>query len=307
MSRIALLTPTYHRDYQHFCVLRESLDAAGCDWPHWVVVQTEDLPLFRRRQWGPQVRLLATAEILPSDVEAARRRVASYPHVWAKARRSLNKRFGWFADASLDGWNTQQLIKLGLASSAEADCWVTLDSDVVICGAVRETDFLRGTEVALYSQPSNSHIAFQQKWCGEARTLLGLPPSDREYNYIAHPFSFSTPVVKALLAELERRHAAPWQQVLGGLRANSLSEFLLYGLFAREVWGLRGLFEMPANARTHWIHKTDQPELERGSAAERTVRECFANPDLDYLVIQSARNQPLEPLLPCLRQCIARR
>lgn len=307
MTRIALLTPTYHRDFAHFSILRESLDAAGCDWPHWVVVQTEDLPLFRRRDWGPNVRLIATADVLPAAVEAVRRRVAAYPAVWAKARRSLNKRYGWFADASRDGWNVQQLIKLEMASRADADCWVTLDSDVVVTGRVRAEDFVREGAIALHRQPAESHIAFQQKWNLEARALLGLAPAASEHNYIAHPFSFSAEVTRALLAELERRHAARWQDVLGAMRANSLSEFLLYGLFAREVWGMKGLFEMPANARTHWIHKAGQIDEERGAAAQQRIRQSFADPAIDYLVIQSTRNLPLDPLLPCLREVLAQR
>lgn len=307
MSPIALLTPTYHRDHAHFTILRESLDAAGCDWPHWVVVQTEDLPLFKRRDWGRQVRLIATADVLPPAVEAARRRVAGYPHVWAKFRRSLNKRYGWFADASRDGWNVQQLIKLEMASRTEARCWVTLDSDVVVTGQVRETDFLRGEAIALHSQPAGDHIAFQQKWNLEARALLGLGPQAEEHNTIAHPFSFSAETTRALLRALEARHGLPWQEVLGAMRANSLSEFLLYGLFAREVWQMQGLFEMPANARTHWIHKADRPEQERGPEAEQAIRNAFADPAIDYLVIQSARTLPLEPLLPCLRGQLLRR
>lgn len=302
MPRIALLTPTYHRDYLHFAVLRESLEAIGCDWPHWVVVQTEDMPLFRRRDWGRNVTLISTAEVLPQAVEAARRRVAGYPHVWAKFRRSVNKRLGWFADANRDGWNVQQLIKLEMASRPEADAWVTLDSDVVLCGQLRAEQFLRDGKVALHSKIAADSEAFNATYNAEARSLLGLDPGATEYNYVAHPFSFCPVATTALLNLLERRHAMPWQEVLGQVtQPNVLSEFSLYGMFAREVWGLAGLFELPANQHTRWIHKINDREAQRGATAQKCIQDSFRDPAIDYLVVQSAHGFPLDPLLPCLR------
>ena len=307
MSGISLLTPTYHRDYSHFCMLRESLEAAGCDWPHWVVVQTEDLPLFRRRDWGCQVTLISTADVLPAAVEAARRRVAGYPYRWAKLRRSLNKRFGLFADALRDGWNVQQLIKLEMSSRADADVWVTLDSDVVVCGRLRPEQFRRQDQVALHAISARESHAYNGAYNREARRLLGLEPIAAENDYVAHPFSFSPTVTRALLARLEQRGGKPWQDVLGeGLQPNVLSEFALYGIFAQEVWGMRGLYPLPANHHTRWIHKSNRYDQQRGAAAEKIIRDSFADPAVDYLVVQSAHSFPLDPLLPCLREQLAR-
>ena len=117
--RIAMVTPTYAADIERFSTLRASLDAVNCTWPHYVVVQTEDLGLFRQLALSPAVTLLSSADVLPATVETARRRLSGYSHRRRVLRRSLNKRFGWFADATCDGWHAQQLIKLMLASKLD--------------------------------------------------------------------------------------------------------------------------------------------------------------------------------------------
>jgi hypothetical protein len=301
--RIALLTPTFARDLAHFKVLRASLEAAGCHWPHWVVVQTEHLPLFQAISWAPEVRLLASADVLPAEVEAERRRVAGYSERYRKWRRSLNKRFGWFANASRDGWNAQQIIKLEMSSRDDADAWVALDSDVVVTGSVEAEFFARTESVALHTQTAASHEHFVPRWNHAARQLLGLPELDQalDHNYVAHPFVFARHTTRALIAHLEARHGRPWWQVLGSLRANTLSEFSLYGIFAREVTDMAGLYPVPANRQTFWIY-TDAHRAD----AKRIIQQAFSDPELHYLVIQAHRNHPIAPLEPLLLEQMAR-
>lgn len=302
--RIALLTPTFARDLAHFRVLRKSLEAAGCHWPHYVVVQTEHFALFAAESWAPEVILLRSAEVLPPEVEAQRLKVAGYSERTRKWRRSLNKRFGWFADASSDGWNAQQIIKLGMSASDRADAWLVLDSDVLVTGEVRLEAICNPDLglVALHTQLAESHAHFAPHWNHAARQLLGLSEPDVEHNYVAHPFVFSRQVTKALLAHLEARYQQPWWRVLGGMRANSLSEFSLYGIYAREVGGMAGLYEVPANQETFWIYLD-----EHRARAAQIVQSCFEEAATNYLVIQAHRHHPIEPLVPVIEEALAAR
>lgn len=298
--QIQLLTPTYAPDLDRFRMLRASLDAFGCKWPHLVAVQTEHMPLFAARSWGPEVTLVATADLLSPALEKLRRRVAGYPNWFRDLRRLSNERFGWFADASRDGWNMQQIIKLQIASTQQADCWVTLDSDVLITGAPRSTDFVRGERVAVHAQPAAEFETFDASWNLAARALLGAAPPPVEMNYVAHPFSFRSDLVRRLLAAVESRHGRSWTEVFGGLRASSLSEFSLYGSYVEQHAAALGeqLFPMPANARTRWVHKRDPA---RAQETAEIISSSLADPEIDYLVLQAHGKYPIGPYVDRIR------
>lgn len=299
--RIAMVTPTYAADIERFSTLRASLDAVNCTWPHYVVVQTEDLGLFRQLALSPAVTLLSSADVLPATVETARRRLSGYSHRRRVLRRSLNKRFGWFADATCDGWHAQQLIKLMLASKLDADVVLTIDSDVIACRHPDAVSFARDGQVALHCSPAAAHAHFQPHWNRAARKVLHLLPAATEYNYVAHPFSISPPTMRALQAHLEQRHSKSWWQALLAMPPGDLSEFTVYGIFAREIAALEGLFEQAANAKTRWVYTAE----DRAQVSE-IIAKTFLDQNIDYLVLQASRNWPLTPYLPLLEKQFAR-
>ena len=129
---IAFVTPTWRGDLERFQLLRESMAAMGLGAvPHYAVVQTEDLALFRQGAAGPIY--LSTAEVLPAEVEQLRRRYLDRtPNRRLQVlKRSAYKRFGWFADANYYGWHTQQLVKFAVARQFPQRVLITLDSDVI--------------------------------------------------------------------------------------------------------------------------------------------------------------------------------
>lgn len=299
--RIALLTPTYGAHLAHFRLLRESLQANGCHWPHIAVVQTEDLPAFQRAGFDDQVRLIASAEVLPAAVEQARNRERQYPAALRRLRRSLNKRTGWCADASADGWHAQQIVKLCAPLQFEADVFISIDSDVVVCGPMPEELFVRDGAVALVS--ARSEKAWMPHWNRAAEELLQLPPAQHGAdNYVHHPFVFDAPTLHALHAWLEGRYGRPWWQTLIELRAGQLSEFTVYGMFARHHRALRGLFETPAAGAARWIYTGEDR-----ADTERIIEQCFADVKTHYLVLQASRHYPVEPHAPLIRRLLASR
>lgn len=74
---VAYITPTHVKDIDRFRLLRHSLAIFSPDTPHYAFVDTEDLPLFRRLRRDEPARsrleLIATADLLPREIERERR------------------------------------------------------------------------------------------------------------------------------------------------------------------------------------------------------------------------------------------
>lgn len=299
--RIALLTPTYGADLARFTLLRASLEASDCDYEHLAVVQTEDLAAFKQHGFSEKVRLLASADVLPPEVEATRRMVGARHTRVRKLRRSANKRFGWFADACYDGWHVQQIVKLLVPAWAEFDAVVTLDSDVIVSGQIRPNDIYQDTAVALHCVAGDT--ANQPHWYLAAQRVLGLPLTLAGVNtYVAHPFVFAPAAVRALHTHLETVHQRPWWEALLAQKAGDLSEFTLYGTFVREILHMRGFFEVPANGRTRWVYTGAHRKQ-----APATIQDTFLDPAVDYLVLQASRHWPIELYEPLLRAQLSAR
>lgn len=296
--RIALLTPTYRGDLERFAMLREALEAWGCDWPHYAVVQTEDLPLFRQRLGEARVHWLTTAEVLPPEVEAARRRLSAMPERLRRFRRSLQKRFGWFPDASCDGWHSQQLVKLALPARAEHDAYLVLDSDLVPTAPLRAERYWQNGRAALMAEDNPTF----RHWADAAAQVLGLPAETvRGSNFVAHPFVFAPQAVRDLHAHLEARHRKPWWRALLDLKPGDLSEFSIYGAYVRWVAGGAHHYEVAANARTRWVLSAED-----SGAVRVAIDGAFNEPDTDFLVLQASRRWPIEPYLPAIRAALQR-
>jgi hypothetical protein len=299
---IALLTPTFARDLERFRILRESVEAAGVEWPHYVVVQTEDFDAFRDAGLPERgIVWMTTAEVLDPELEAERLRVAAYGARWRKLRRSLNKRFGWFPNATRDGWHTQQIVKLGLPAHLPATATVTLDSDMIVARRPDPAQFCRDGKVALHMSLTHG-TRDHPHWARAARERLQLPPEREPFaSFVGHPFVWSRTVLRALHRYLEERHGRPWWQVLLDQRAALLSEFEVYGHFARSVHQMEGLYPAPRNGRTVWVVTGDEHR-----AIEHTIDEVFNGDRYDYLVINAHRHWPIDPYLPLLRAAMRR-
>jgi hypothetical protein len=246
--RIALLTPTWRGDFDHFRLLRRSLTRFGMgDAEHHVVVQTEDRELFAPLVSGG-MRLHTTADILPPEVEAGRveclRRSRHDNRHMARLRRSLNKRFGWYNWIRHYGWQIQQITKLQAPAVLDADIFVVLDSDLILCKPLRLEEFAPNGKALLMECPMKLRRhgpGLEHRWAETAHRLLERPFDDtQEINArVGTPFVFDRQVVLALHQELEQRHRLPWHQTLLRQKPASWSEFALYNCLATAYVGQR--------------------------------------------------------------------
>lgn len=294
----ALFSVTYGKDLARFRLQREALEAVGCDFTHRAVVHSEDLDLFRNELGTNGVEWIASGDVLPPHVEQTRQRISQWPDTYRKLRRGLAKRYGWFPDASMDGWHVQQIVKLTLPALAPESVHVCLDSDVLPTARPRLTDFLteKGLlRLRLLDEPP------QLPWVRAAERLLGLPEMQLTIpNHVVWPVALHRDTVRQLHQFLEDRHQKPWWAACLGQRPTQLSEYTLYGAAVERVFDSAHHISEPLGPFTHTIITT----ADHLEAAAR-IQRAYASEQTRFLVIQSSRHWPIEPYLPHIRRELA--
>lgn len=286
---LCFMTPTWGRDVGHFRWLRRSLERAGlAHVPHVVVVQTEDVELFRPFAING-VKLMTTAEVLPAEVERGRvlamTRTRKYGRTLTKFCTSLNKRFGWCNWVKYSGWHVQQITKFQVAASGGHDITVVLDSDLLITRPFDLRLFAPDGRVAVfenyYLTPQTPGVGW--KWHQTASRLLKQPITpDRPANgYWAPPFVFERHTTQALHKWLETEYGSTWSQTLLGQAPYSWSEGRIYSLFARSC-GDASLLSFVDNPHLRGVAtRKERQDL------ESVIREALCDPQTFFMFIQS--------------------
>ncbi|WP_027329455.1 DUF6492 family protein [Marinimicrobium agarilyticum] len=285
-----VLTPTWAGDLDHFRLLRASLARSPlAALEHHVVVQTEDLPLFRKFAEEPNVVLRSTAEVLPPIVEKHRRRAR---HIGAHAGRhltrisgSLRRTLGWPRWPSYTGWHTQQLCKLAVASERERATTIVLDSDVVVTPSAHINDFRTPGAVVCFAQwqPLSSLRGKVRKWVDNAAELTDTIPTSEAQNvntYFDTPFVLDGEVLRAMLSYLEARSGLPWWQHLLNQPPRRWSEFGLYKQYLK-TWS-RQPVDWRAPEQMHYLFDTSN-----AAAVVKQVTHLFQRPDIHYITLHS--------------------
>ena len=286
---LCFMTPTWGRDLGHFRWLRRSLERSGlADVPHVVIVQTEDVDLFRPYVTGG-VKLMATADVLPADVERGRviamARAQRYGRALTKLCTSLNKRFGWCKWVKYSGWHVQQITKFQAAANNPYDITVVLDSDLLITRPFDLKLFAPDGRVAVfenyYLTPQTPGLGW--KWHQTASHLLKQPITpDRPANgYWAPPFVFDRVTTQSLHKWIEAEYSRPWYQVLLAQPPYGWSEGRIYSLFAR-AYGDASLLSFVGNPHLRGVAtKEDRRDM------ESIIREALCDPQTFFMFIQS--------------------
>lgn len=244
---LILLTVTWGRDKAHFSLLRESLlRSSFAQIPHHVVVQHEDLELFRE---FPGMILHSSADILPPEVEQRRREACVWQARFGRRGTiiggSLVRYIGWPRWVRYTGWHTQQLSKLAFVAQCQTNTVVILDSDVIVTPHADTADFLC-LEGAANPQKNVCFQDFQpltrlrgkvRHWQQTAHRLFGTPfPSSDQYDaYYDTPFVMHAPSVRAMCAWLEQRYSQPWWSTLLQQPPRRWSEFGIYKHYLRTL------------------------------------------------------------------------
>jgi hypothetical protein len=227
--RLALVTPTWVGDLDKFTFLRESLVRCEITIPHFAVVHTEDLAVFKELPFRDGLTVLPTAEVLPGDLER-RRRANSSPKGWPAPFRSLQSRLR----RSVDGRWTQQVAKLASAKVVGAESVVCVDSDVFFVRNVSESDFF-DLDGRLHLHEPEGMPFLLLGWLSDSARFLKLPLSEPVLKMSAYQ-SQVVPLHGGVIADMqkytERTTGNTWFDAMFDA---GVVEYTTYGLFARYI------------------------------------------------------------------------
>jgi hypothetical protein len=258
-SEIAIVTPSFARDYEICCALNESvLRFVPSPVKHYVFVDRCDLALFRKLA-GPRTVIAAIEEILPPG--------------FFKVPFSKKWWFSISAQYPAKGWLVQQLAKLSAPHVLKERVVVNVDSDVRFIRPVDLAVFEKDGKTRMYRKPGGIvegmvHVAWHRNVC----RLLGVEPDNVPMDdYVGNVISWNRRVVLDACARVEAVTGVPWHTAY--TRGWKVGEQLLYGLYVDKVAGQQatGIWvdERP------WCHTYWGPEPLQEADVEAFVAELM--------------------------------
>jgi hypothetical protein len=224
--RFALVTPSFHLDYELCRILVESVHRhVPEDVPHFIIVSGDDLGMFRGLA-DSRTHVRVQEDVV--DVPFWR---VPFARTWRVSLQTPPVR----------GWVWQQLVKMSIANSIDADAYLIVDSD---CFFVRPFDprtLVVDGKVPLYREEKDWYKtdAPSQKWANVSQRLLRLPELREPY-----PVGYVNPWGiwrRDVLLKLQK-HLSNGGSSSGWLRKvgtqMTISEYMLYGMFVERVLGL---------------------------------------------------------------------
>lgn len=231
--KVGLVTVSFRGDLAlatELCVSVDRFVDPGME--HVLVVPSSDVRLFAPLTTERR-RIVTVESVLP----------ASYRRVMRSFRLELgpfSRRFRevWVTPVGLiRGWIMQQIVKLSSDAATAADIIVFADSDLVFVAPFTNDHLVRGNRARLYLRPGETRESSKHRaWHAASAKLLGLPTNDYfGADYIGNPVSWRRDVLAKLKTRIAEVSGRRWQDALAG--THTLSEFILYGVFADHVLG----------------------------------------------------------------------
>ena len=223
----AVVTPTYLPDLRRCELLAESLDRCAPHVPHYLIVDQCDRSAFSHLERGR--RCLINSEALVGN------------WMW----RMPGRKGFWLSLKAppVRGWIIQQILKIGAVDAIPERTLVFCDSDTVFFRHFDRSNLLVDGKVGLID------IDFvtdeKRRWTATARGLLGLSPHGGVVrNHVGNMICWNRETVKAMQQRIETSTCMNWQVALA--RAFSFSEYMIYGIFVREVLGYNAVDHAPS-------------------------------------------------------------
>lgn len=250
---ITFFTPTYARDFERFCLLRESLEYFGIEIPHVAVVNHADVGLFNTVPHRRGLSILSTRDILPTEFERRRQ-------VWRISRKDYRY---WITGRGIPGWTIQQLIKLASPKVVDTQGIVCLDSDCFFIAPVSAGDFYAPDgRLHLYESTDDLDVEMAE-WYPHALRFLGHKTTGVPLRRFTHA---PVPLHREILVEMHRfieaRHGKSWMHAVE--EGDMIMEYTLYGAYCRHNGGMGRVVAAPPplSAYCWWPEQVDRlPEI----------------------------------------------
>ena len=293
---MCFITPTFRRDFQQFALQRRTMAAFAADIPHVVIVDEEDMGLFRSRfrdDLKGNLILKSSKDVLPTILERGRY-FARF-----KFLRSFFKRVPGGPILSR-GWCAQQLMKIYALAAMEYDFAVLLDSDVFLCGFVTPEFFLRDGLPRLFEGPADD--AEKMDFDISTHLILGRPLHQVKqlYDYIFSPSVFRKSTAAKLLEVLTERGTRRWLKDFHLQRRPS--EYNLLGYVAREIEGYEGYRREPCLPSD--LHYSIRYEKDLEHLQETISSLKKGNNDRKFFLLQSTLGLEGAALEKIIDQCL---
>ena len=224
---LAVVTPTYLPDLARCELLAESLDRSVPHVAHYLIIDRQDRSAFVHLEGGR--RRLVESEALVGNWMW---RIPGRKGFWLSLKARPAR-----------GWIVQQILKIAAIEAIPERTLVFCDSDTAFFRHFDRDDLLVDGKVGLVDVPFCNDVT--QRWTAVARRLLGLPQHDEGYrNHVGNMVCWNRETVKAMQQQIEFSTGINWQVALA--RTPSFSEYMLYGIFVREVLGYEAVDHTPS-------------------------------------------------------------
>jgi hypothetical protein len=266
----AIVTPTYLPDLKRFELLAESLDRAAPSVPHYFIVDGCDRSAFSHLTRGRR-RLIESEAILGNWI------------MRMPGRRGL-----WFSLKALPvrGWIIQQILKIGATDLIPERTLVFCDSDTAFIRRFDRKDLLIDGKIGLLDIDFVNNNSRQ--WTATGRRLLGLPHYDGGYrNYVGNMICWNRETVKAMRQRIETSTGMNWQVALA--RTLHFSEYMVYGIFVREVEGYTAVDHAPSAV------PLVKPSWGTALTTDSAINAFFADIDLRTIAVMIHSKDGIDP------------
>ena len=223
----AIVTPAYLPDMARCELLAESLDRCAPAVPHYLIVDRRDQSAFIHLAGGRR-RLIESEAIVGN-------------WMW----RMPGRKGFWLSLKAppVRGWIIQQILKIGAIEVIPERTLIFCDSDTAFFRHFDRDDLLANGKIGLLDVPFvNDNV---RRWTATARRLLDLSRHDSGYrNHVGNMICWNRETVKAMQQRIETSTGMNWQVALA--RTLSFSEYMIYGVFVREVLGYDAVDHAPS-------------------------------------------------------------
>lgn len=224
---IAVVTPTYLPDLPRCELLAESMERMAPNVPHYLIVDRRDRRAFAHLQRGRR-RIIESEEILGKWI-----------------MRFPGRRPYWFSFKTppVRGWIIQQILKFGVLDFISERTLVFCDSDTAFFRPFSRDDLLVNGKIGLLDVDDVDDNT--RRWTIAARQLLGAPGDRHAFrNHVGNMICWNRELVKVLRERIESSCGISWKVALA--RTLTFSEYIIYGIFVREVLGYDNVDHAPS-------------------------------------------------------------
>jgi hypothetical protein len=266
----AIVTPTFLPDLARCELLAESLDRMVPQVPHYLIVDRRDRLKFVHLQRGRRL-LIESEELLGSWIF-----------------RAPGRKGYWLSMKALPvrGWIIQQILKIAAIDLISERTLIFCDSDTAFFRSFGMESLLVNGKIGLLDVEFNNETT--RRWSNTARALLGQSLSGGNYRgHVGNMICWNRETIGAMRQQIELVSGMSWQVTLA--RTISFSEYMIYGVFVREVVGYEATDHAPSTV------PLVKPSWGVALATESVLEKFFSDFDPRTVAVMIHSKDQVEP------------